>query len=265
MVQFDPYTQAIVAYMTWTRHGEDVRQLFDRAGVRVPSPLLHVIESAKAEAQEPAGLKASRPRAQAPGRKATRRSPPLPSRTREALGEAPRGGDMEAPPGAGRDWIRVAVTDAGPSLLTLALLRQHGPMNTEEVIVRVRVLNPSVSRGSIANVGWKHSGTLITRDASGWRLEKPEAAPVLVDQYLWGPHSIFTKTEQASYRRQRILAALEGEERGLTANEIHKRLVREQGGKDAFYFDWVRGDLKFLSVQGRLTFGAGKRWRLAEA
>ncbi len=109
------------------------------------------------------------------------------------------------PQAAEDDWLWIPASDLSVQLLVLAILRaSEGPIPTRELIDRARKIVPSVNSGSIANIGTRLDGHVLSRGDAGWVLTDKSVAPILHQGYAWAQKSVFTKSEVAAHRRMAV-------------------------------------------------------------
>ena len=68
---------------------------------------------------------------------------------------------------------------------------------------------------------------LERNDDSEWVLIEPTKAPLIENEYAWGPTNVFSQQALAANRRERILQTLTEFPDGLTTMQIAKNLQKE--------------------------------------
>lgn len=171
------------------------------------------------------------------------------------------------PPEAEQNWISIRDREGTPTSIVLAMLRSaKGPVRAKDLNDRVMNVLPNVLRGSISNIGSRLDDKLIRRTKEGWELVKPEAAGVLYKGFLWGPPSIFGKSELAAQRREALLHLLQYFESGLQIVQIVEQLKRCPWVVAPINKDLVKEDIGVLSQQQKIKRrGNSKKWELASA
>ncbi|WP_437676653.1 hypothetical protein [Sorangium sp. So ce131] len=222
------------------KSADDCRRAYEAAGMKLPEPLLRFYGEEDAARSGDDG----RPRMVVPA----------PSRP-------------PAPAEAGDDWIWIEIEAMKATNLTLGVLRgARKPMAPAAISEALGRMGVDVSRGTIANVGTRLSGSLIERGDEGWVLAEGAAAPVLFGGYAWGPPDVFEAQELASHRRMGIVHLLKVQPDGMQMMQIANTLAEScQWIKAPVNKDLVKADLEALDELGlakRMAGHSGK-WRAA--
>jgi hypothetical protein len=171
------------------------------------------------------------------------------------------------PVGWAQDWIAVELADASPITVVPAVLQgKKAAVRAKDLVEKVTQLLPAVSGGSVANTLSKLKvAGIIDRDeaGAGWVLKQPKAAALVHDGKLWGPATVFQKTEVASHRREAILHVLGRFTSGLQILQLVEHLQRCDWLHAPLNKDLVKEDLKVLSVKRKIRRrGNTKKWEL---
>ena len=168
------------------------------------------------------------------------------------------------PPEAEQTWISIRDKEVTPTTLVLAILRgSKGPMRAKDLNDRVMSILPNVLRGSISNIGSRLDGKLIRRSKEGWELLNPDAAGVLHKGFVWGPPSVFGKSELAAQRREALLLLLDSFESGLQIVQIVEQLKGCPWVVAPINKDLVKEDIVVLASEGKIKRrGNSKKWEL---
>jgi hypothetical protein len=122
---------------------------------------------------------------------------------------------------------------------------------------------PTVSSGSISNIGTRLNGKSIQRQDDGWVIVDPSKAGIIKDGFLWGPPSIFEKHELAAHRRDAILHLLKHYNAGLQAVQIVEQLHNCHWIQAPINKDLLKADLEVLQQAGKIRRrGNSKKWEL---
>lgn len=170
-----------------------------------------------------------------------------------------------APREAESDWVSIDVQSAFPNSIVLAILRNAGgPLTVRQVVAAVESIRPDTSAGTIANIGTKLDGDVITRSKDGWELIYPDAAPILHAGLIWGPPDTFNKYELAAHRRDAILHILSTVRGGLMTSQLIEFLQNSPWVHAPVNKELVQDDVELLSKDGKIRRrGASKKWELA--
>lgn len=201
--------------------------------------------------------------------------PPLP--LQRILGETNhRGGALRAhvpppdsppkPEGVTDEWISIAVVDATPTTLLLAILRNKGGVvASREIVTQLTKLQPSVNPGSIFNIFTRLEGKRISRADDGWQLTNPESAPVLRGDVVWWLPREFTKHEVASHRRAIIKHLLRAMPGGLQVMQLVDQLNGCDYCRAPVNKDLLKGDMEAMQEAGIIKrIGGSKKYVLVD-
>lgn len=170
------------------------------------------------------------------------------------------------PQGVGPGWIAVDIADSTPLTIVPAVLRkQASPIRNKDLVANVTELLPQVASGSVTNtLSRLKAPGIIDRVDDGWVLAKPESAAVIHDGKLWGPSSVFQKTEIASHRRAVIVYLLGRFPSGLQALQITEHLHSCEWLHAPVNKDLVKMDLQALVEDKKIRRrGNTKKYELA--
>lgn len=236
--QIDAEQEAVRSLMDLYEQAKKCQGLYGRARMGLPEPLQRFLGMSENGAKFPA-VRPERNLAQVPP----------PERNNE-------------PQEAGPEWICIAVADATPTSVALAVMRSAGgSIRSRDVSERVVELLPNVPHGSVANIGTRLDGILIQRGESGWQLTKPDSAGVIHEGFLWGPPSIFGKQELAAHRRDAILHILKHFSTGLQTIQLVEQLRNCAWVKAPVNKDLVKADMEVLQDKGKVRRrGNSKKW-----
>ena len=172
---------------------------------------------------------------------------------------------LNPPEEAGHDWLWIDVTQAGATSIVLAVLRANKePLHPRDIFERVTRYLADCTSGSISNIGTRLDGTVIERTDDGWKLLQPEKAGIIRDGRLWGPASVFSKTELAVHRRDAILHLLHALG-GLQIVQIVEQLRNCNWVNAPVNKDLVKADMAILLAAGKVRrVGNSKKWAIAE-
>lgn len=207
---------------------EKVAAQFNSAGITLPSRLARFLDDTSAlEDSEPTAASKYRPKIVA---------------TR--------------PPSVPPDWLWVRTREATPATLALAYLRERGSPTLSSVIAeglseRLQALGRSLNPGSVFNALARMEGLSLRRDEAGaWSLLKPDDAPFLADEFVWGLPSSFQDFELSAIRREAIRQVLSQAGDGLMQMQIVEVLDEWKKKKVlagvAISKDVVKADLDWL-------------------
>ncbi len=216
---------------------EECRKLFERANMALPEPLMRFLGIADSTGAPVV----------------SRVVIPPPDRT-------PR------PPEARADWIWIHEEAVSPGVLTLAILRAESPMRSRDIAKRVQSIQPSVNRGTIANLGTKLDAEgVIGRSEQGWWLANQDSAGVLFQRYVWGPAEIFGKYDLAAHRREAIRHLLSLTPGGLQTSQIIEQLRTCTWMKAPLSKEMVQDDIELLAGQNVIRRrGNSRKWELSQ-
>lgn len=153
---------------------------------------------------------------------------------------------------ANEEWISIQAKAGTPTTLALALLRKAShPLRPKELLDMVGKILHDVSSGSVYNLGFRleKEGTLLKSD-QGWTLAKPELAPLLEDDLLWGPRTVFAKQDIAAHRREAIIHILGMDRSGLQIVQLVERLLGCPWVKAPVNKDLLKADMQILEKEG---------------
>ncbi len=162
-------------------------------------------------------------------------------------------------------WISIAVKDATPTTLALALLRTSAlPIRPKELVDNVGKMLPEVSSGSVYNLGFRleKDGKLSKTDG-GWALVRRDIAPVLDGEFLWGPPGVFAKQDVAAHRREAILHILRMDTSGLQIVQLVAKLDNCPWVKAPVNKDLVKADMQVLEKEKKVRQrGNSRKWEV---
>jgi hypothetical protein len=171
----------------------------------------------------------------------------------------------QIPKEANDDWISIHVSAATPTTLAMALLRKAShPLRPKELVDLVEKVIPAVSSGTVYNLGFRleKEGTLLKRD-DGWTLAKPEIAPLLSDDLLWGPKEAFAKPDIAAHRREAIIHILRMDRSGLQIVQLVAKLHDCAWLKAPINKDLVKADMEVMEKEGMVRQrGNSRKWEV---
>src|SRR5271165_5490350 len=129
------------------------------------------------------------------------------------------------PDGADMDWVWVRIQDCTPTTLICAALRAAGgSLQSREAIEAVQKLK-DLPGGSIYNSATRLQREQVLDRADGWwHLTKPDTAPIIDGDVVWGAPATFDKIELATHRRLAILHILSFYEAGLQIVQLVEQL-----------------------------------------
>ena len=145
--------------------------------------------------------------------------------------------------------------------LVLAFLRDSASsLAPKELYKKIEKVKPGVQSGIVYNTGPRLiSRNILGRNDDGeWLLSEPTAAPLIENEYAWGPPNIFSKRSLTANRRERILHILTESPDGLTTMQINK-ILRKEGVNISK--DLTMNDMKVLHDQHLVRrSGKHKKW-----
>ena len=172
--------------------------------------------------------------------------------------------DVPIPNGVGRDWVRIQMRHTTPTSVVLAVLRgSNGPMRAKDVVDAVLRLLPTVTAGSISNIGTRLSANVLSRTEAGWTLVEPTLAGIIDGEWLWSPVPLLTKQEMASHRRDAILHVLGYFDTGLQTVQLVEQLSNCSWVQAPVNKDLVKEDVIKLEEEKKIRRrGNTKKWEL---
>jgi len=175
-----------------------------------------------------------------------------------------------APPDADLDWIWVKIKTATNGTLALAVLKTaNTTLTVREIHEKMRALGVDVVTGTIANTGTRAlENDLISRDDEGrWTLLQTDRAPIIYEDYLWGPPQAFQMQEQAAYRRHAVVYLLRQNTVGLQQSQIEAMLRQSELVRPPVPLSksLLKMDLMALKNEGKARrIGNSKKWEATE-
>jgi len=169
------------------------------------------------------------------------------------------------PEEAESDWVSIRIEDAYPQNVALALLRASGgALPIKELIEEFESRLENVNRGTIYNLGARlDTAKVITRTDGTWELIDLEKAPVLHENLIWAPSTIFNKQELAAHRREAIIHILRIYKAGLQTSQIIEALQNCPWVRAPVNKELVQDDVELLSKAGKIKRrGASKKWEV---
>lgn len=174
----------------------ECRRLYQDAGMKLPEPLVRLLGEAVTD------------------------EPPSGHHARMVVPPPPR---PPAPPEADEKWLWVENGSVLATNLVLATLRRaDGPMQASAIIEAIHRIDPTVSKGTISNIGTRLDGKLFARSPDGWALLPGIDTPIIHGDYTWGPYSVFEPHEIAAYRRAGLVHVLRTHSDGLQVVQLVK-------------------------------------------
>jgi hypothetical protein len=169
------------------------------------------------------------------------------------------------PEGASSEWVWVKIEDCTPTTLITAVLRSAGGgLGSRAAIEAVQKLKPELPSGSIYNSATRLQKEGVIDRSDGWRLAKPEAAPIIADTVLWGAPATLDKMELAAHRREAILHVLKHFEMGLQVVQLVEQLKNAYWVKAPVNKDLLKADVKVLEHDRKIRKrGNSNKWELA--
>jgi hypothetical protein len=229
-VDKSPTEQAFEAFLQWKEQGRKVSDLLQSAGIPIPEELGRAISNRKNDQTVSRRIPIPAPN-----------SPPRPENSKD-------------------DWYWIKASDVSVRTLVLAILNDGEKWAPKELLKRVGKYLSKQNPGSVYNVGAQLEGTLIKKDDEGWLLIGKNA-PVLYEEHLWGPSSVFLKQDLASFRRMAVKYILEMNPDGLPLIQVFKLLDAVNWLRTPKSKDLIKADLKDLAKQGYARrLGNSKRW-----
>ena len=219
----------------WMREADELSYAFRNAGLVVPDPLTQALSDVPKGEYRPSHV------------------PAIPPIKRS-----------KTPLDAGSDWISISANDGSPTSVTLAVLKgANGPMRAKDVADRVTGMISDVTYGSIANIATRLAGEKIQRTDEGWALVSGSATPVLLDGFLWGPPSVFSKQDLAAHRREAIVRVLEHFPSGLQIVQLVEELKKLGWVRAPINKDLLKEDVAVLRQLGKIKRrGNAGKWEI---
>lgn len=171
----------------------------------------------------------------------------------------------EPPEGALDTWISIPMGGLQTSTLVCAILRHLGRiMPPREIIREMQRYQPGIADGGVYNVGARKEDRIIDKTVEGWKLIDPSKAPVIHNDYAWGPAELFGTHEKAAHRRLLILKLLqETAPEGLTRMQIVEKLEKTEECKAPSSKDLVGLDLNMLLEADKIRrIGTSREWKI---
>jgi hypothetical protein len=172
------------------------------------------------------------------------------------------------PSEAEANWVSIRIEDAYPQNVALALLRSAGgTLAVKDLIEEFEARLENVNRGTVYNVGPRlDTAGIITRSDGVWELIKPENAPILHENLIWAPASVFNKQELAAHRRDAIIHVLRTFRAGLQTSQIIEVLQNCPWVHAPVNKELVQDDVQILSKAPAKIKRRGntKKWGLVE-
>lgn len=171
------------------------------------------------------------------------------------------------PEGTSGEWVWVRIQDCTPTTLISAVLRAAGGvLSSRAAIEAVQRLKSELPSGSIYNSATRLQKSGVIDRTSGWRLTKPDSAPIIDGDVLWGTTSMFDKMELAAHRREAILHVLKHFEMGLQIVQLVEQLKNAYWVKAPVNKDLLKADVKILEHDRKIRRrGNTNKWELAPA
>jgi len=169
------------------------------------------------------------------------------------------------PPEAREDWIWIPLKDVSPTALLLAVLRRQADVvSSKAVIKELSAFRKGLNPGSIFNIAARLPG-VIERSDNGWKLKDPSFAPILHEDHVWGPASVFGKYELAAHRRLLIRHILAANQSGLQIMQIASQLTQCGQCHAPVTKELVKADVDSMQKEGRVRHrGNSKKWELIQ-
>jgi hypothetical protein len=174
----------------------------------------------------------------------------------------------EPPEGAGRDWVAIPIEEAVVTTLVLGVLRDAGgEIKPQPLHQAVAKFAPETVYGSITNIGTrlKEQGVIERGKKDGWKLLKPEMAPIIHEGFAWGPVKLFQKQDLAAHRRMVLVHILKESPDGLMIVQITRTIEASGLCKAPTTKDLVKVDIQVLLDQGKIKrMGNTKKYTVAK-
>jgi hypothetical protein len=231
--QFDKEQRAFAALQGVMEQARNARELFDDAGLLMPSPLARILGETPAEN---GGVKGRGvPQMQAP---------PRPAMATDA-------------------WISVPISEIMATTLTKAIIRgRGGKSRPKDIVTDAQALRNDMLATVIYNVGPRlEAAKVITRGEAGWSLSDEAKAPIIHKSHVWGPPEVFQKQELACHRRQIIVHLLTIFSGGLQVMQLVTELANYSQCHAPVSKDLVKADMLALLEQKKVRrIGNSKKW-----
>lgn len=225
-----PSEKIFAEFLQWMEQGRKISSQFRQLGQTVPAELNNAVGN-RGNTLGPSSMEIPVPPPHQPGR----------------------------PSVAGDDWICIPASEVFARTLVLAILND-GECTLKELHKRVKRFLPKTSEGTLYNIGSQLDGTVIKRTDNGWSLIGAVTAPVLSDNHIWGPPSVFQKQDLASHRREAIVHLLTMHPNGLRVVPILKMLGDASWMKAPISKDLLKEDFKVLERERQARQLGSKNW-----
>ena len=166
------------------------------------------------------------------------------------------------PPGAAEDWIWIPADALSDTGVVLAVLRKHAkPINTQDLVAEIRKVKPDAVTGTIYNILARVKDELLDETGEGWKLRRPENAPLFHGDAAWGPKEAFVKSDLAAHRREVILHILRANQGGLLQMQIVRQLESPDMCRAPVNKDLIKADMEVLRERGLVRrIGNSRLW-----
>jgi Fe2+ or Zn2+ uptake regulation protein len=169
------------------------------------------------------------------------------------------------PEAAKDDWIAVKLNKLTAQDLVLAFLRDNaGSLAPKVLLEKIDKVKPGTQSGTVYNIGPRLiKQKILERNNDGeWVLLDPTIAPLIENEYAWGPKNIFSQQALAANRRERILQTLTEFPDGLTTMQI-ARSIKKEGV--SFSKELAMCDMNVLHDKGVVKrSGKHKKWSIID-
>ena len=172
------------------------------------------------------------------------------------------------PPEWKKDWVWVRLSELTPTSLVLGLLRRENrPVLPSEMVAMTRQYHPDINQGTIYNLGLRLRDKRIENGGNGWTLIDPATAPVIHDEYAWGPPSVFQSFDLAAFRREAVLHVLRAvSPDGLMAMQIVRHLQQFKSPRVPVDKTMMKVDLDILQGKEKVKqIGNSRKWALSKS
>jgi hypothetical protein len=276
MSKIPTFDDALEAYKNLLQAGKECRDLFMATGFPAPPRVLALlndeVEQKLAQAARQLTTQRSVPvpvrrvimphsaPVAAPVKRAyTRRKP---STERKLL--IPKKPDYGLPPKGAEDWVALKAIGASPHALTVAILKEYGPIERprlSKMVSDIRGLKGS-------NAGYNaltelHRQELVQETPDGWVLNDSRIGGILKGDVLWSPEDQLTPADRAAHRREGILLLLELNG-GMLSYEISHSLERCDWIRAGKNRNFVKADMAQLERESIVARHDDKTWVLLE-
>lgn len=234
--KFEAERKAVESLSRLYAAADECRRLYEAAGMALPDTVLRIFSDQRASGSQ--------------------RTPviKIPAIERDHV-----------PPDVSEDWISIPADAATPTTVALALLRRADhPLRPKELVEAVGEIISDVAGGSVYNLGFRleRSGKLV-KNAEGWSLARPEAAPILDEGIIWGTRESLAKQDVAAHRREAILHILRMDKSGLQTVQLVAKLHDCSWVKAPVNKDLVKADMQSLEQAGRVRQrGNSRKWEV---